>query len=63
MFFLGFRRNWTALALCKSMESAIQWFQINMQNSAVYASGARVSIFPTLAPQLYGTICENSITP
>ena len=29
MFLLGFRRKMTALALCKSIESAIQWFQIH----------------------------------
>ena len=41
MFLLGFRRKLTALAVCKSIESAIQWFQIHhritfvtMQNSA-----------------------------
>ena len=52
MFLLGFRRKLTALAFCKSIESAIQWFQIHhritfatIQNPAVYLSGARVSIF------------------
>ena len=60
MFLLGFRRKLTALALCKSIESAIQWFQIlhtitfaTMQNPAVYLSGARVSIFSTLVPRLF----------
>ena len=60
MFLLGFRRKLTALALCKSIESAIQWFQIKhritfatIQNPAVYLSGARVSIFSTLVPRLY----------
>ena len=59
MFLLGFRRKMTALALCKSIESAIQWFQIHhritfatMQNPAVYLSGARVSFFSTLVPRL-----------
>ena len=59
MFLLGFRRKLTALALCKSIESAIQWFQIHhgitfatIQNPAVYLSGARVSIFSTLDPRL-----------
>ena len=59
MFLLGFRRKLTALALCKSIESAIQWFQIHhritfatMQNPAVYLLGARVSIFSTLVPRL-----------
>ena len=61
MFSLGFRRKRTALALCKSIESAIQWFQIHhrftfatIKNSAVYLTGARVSIFPTLVPRLLG---------
>ena len=55
MCLLGFRRKLTALALCKSIESAIQCFQIHhritfaiIQNPAVYLSGARVSIFSTL---------------
>ena len=59
MFLLGFRRKLTALALCKSIESAIQWFRIHygitfatIQNPAVYLSGARVSIFSTLVPRL-----------
>ena len=61
MFLLGFRRKLTALALCKSIESAIQWFQIHhritfatIHNPAVYLSGARVSIFSTLVPRLIG---------
>ena len=59
MFLLGFRRKLTAPALCNSIESAIQWFQIHhritfatIQNPAVYLSGARVSIFSTLVPRL-----------
>ena len=59
MFLLGFRRKWTALSLCKSVEPAIQWFQIHhritfatIQNLAVYLSGARVSIFSALVPRL-----------
>ena len=59
MFLLGFRRKLNALALCKSIESAIQWFQIHhritfatIQNPAVYLLGARVSIFSTLVPRL-----------
>ena len=59
MFLLGFRSKLTALALCKLIESAIQWFQIHhritfatIQNLAVYLSGARVSIFSTLVPRL-----------
>ena len=60
MILLGFRRKLTALALCKSIESAIQWFQIHhgitfatIRNPVVYLSGARVSIFSTLVPRLY----------
>ena len=59
MILLGFRRKLTALALGKSIESAIQWFQIHHRitfatilNPAVYLSGARVSIFSTLVPRL-----------
>ena len=65
MFLLDFRRKLTALALCKSIESAIQWFQIHhkitfatMQNPAVYLSGARVSIFSTLVPRLICLTCK-----
>ena len=61
MILLGFRRKLTALALCKSIESAIQWFRIHhritfatIRNPAVYLSGARVSIFSTLVPRLVG---------
>ena len=70
MFLLGFRRKMTALALCKSIESAIQWFQIHhritfvtIQNPAVYLSGARVSIFSTLVPRLLvkTSNCENLV--
>ena len=63
MFLLGFRRKLTALALCKSNESAIQSFQIHhritfatIQNPAVYLSGARVCIFSTLVPRLLGKL-------
>ena len=66
MILLGFRRNVTALALCKSIESAIQWFQIHhritfatIRDLAVYLSGARVSIFSTLVPRLYGVSIRN----
>ena len=60
MFLLGFRRKMTAMALCKSIESAIQWFQMHhritfaiIQNPVVYLSGARVSILSTLVPRVY----------
>ena len=65
MFLLGFRRKLTALALCKSIESAIQWFQIHhritfatIQNTAVYLPGARVSIFSTLVPRLFASMVK-----
>ena len=55
----GLQYKWTALTLCKSIESAKQWFQIQhrttyatIQDPAVYFSGARVSIFLTLVPRL-----------
>ena len=60
MYRAGFRRKSSAVALCKSIESAIQWFQIHhgitfvtIHNPAVYLSGARVSISPTVVPRLY----------
>ena len=66
MLLLGFRRKLTALTFCKSIESAIQSFQIHhimnfatIPNSAVYLLGARVSIFPTLVPQLYSVVSRN----
>ena len=59
MFLLGFRRKLTALALCKSIASATQWFKVHhrnalatIQNPVVYRSGARVGIFSTLVPRL-----------
>ena len=68
MFLLGFRIKLTALALCKSIESAIQWFQIHhiitfatIQNPAVYLSGARVSIFSTLVPGLNIMSCKGIV--
>ena len=67
MFLLGFRRKLIALTLCKSIESAIQWFQIHhritfatIQNPAVYLSGARVSIFSTLVPRLLYFYCSEN---
>ena len=63
MFLLGFCRKLTALALCKSIGSAIQWFQIHhriifatIHNPAVYLSGARVNIFCYLgSPTIWKT--------
>ena len=59
MYRASFRRKPSAMPLCKSIESAIQWFQIHhgitfvtIHNPAVYLSGARVSISPTLVPRL-----------
>ena len=70
MFLLGFRRKLTALALCKSIKSAIQWFQIHhritfatIQNPAVYLSGARVSIFSTLVPRLLCLTSHQQVRP
>ena len=65
MFLLGFRRKLTALALCKSIESAIQWFQIHhritiaaIQNPAVYLSGAFfLPWFPDYM-EIYENLCE-----
>ena len=61
MYRASFRRKSSAVSLCKSIESAIQWFQIHhgitfetIHNPAVYLSGARVSISPTLVPRLVG---------
>ena len=55
MFLLGFRRKWTTLALCKSIESAIQLFQIHqritfatIQNPAVYLFGRKGKHFSYL---------------
>ena len=55
----SFRRKSSAVSLCKSIESAIQWFLIHhgitfvtIHNPAVYLSGARVSLSPTLVPRL-----------
>ena len=55
----SFRRKLSAVSLCKSIESAIQLFLIHdgitfvtIHNPAVYLSGARVSISPTLVPRL-----------
>ena len=59
MYRASVRRKSSAVSLCKSIESAIQWFQIHhgisfvtIHNPAVYLSGARVSISPTLVPRL-----------
>ena len=68
MYRASFRRKTSAVPLCKSIESAIQWFQIHhgitfvtIHNPAVYLSGARVSISPTLVPRLLGIGCfQNS---
>ena len=64
MLLLCVRRKWTAQVLCKSIESAIQLFQIHnritfatIPNAAVYISDARVSIFLTLVPRLYWNFC------
>ena len=71
MYRASFRRKPSAVPLGKSIESAIQWFQIHhgttfvtIQNPAVYLSGARVSISPTLVPRLYmvkSLLCTNTL--
>ena len=69
----SFRRKTSAVSLCKSIESAIQWFLIHhgitfvtIHNPAVYLSGARVSTSPTLVPRLVGEpksrISQNNLT-
>ena len=59
MYRASFRRKSTAVSLCKSIESAIQRFLIHhgitfviIHNPAVYLSGARVNISPTVVPRL-----------
>ena len=63
---LDFRRKWTYLALCKLIESAIQWFQmhhritfVTIPNLAEYLSGARFSIFPPLVPRLCACLLQD----
>ena len=55
MVLLGIRRKQAAMTLCKSNESAIQWFHIHngiafatILNQTVYLSSARVSISPVV---------------
>ena len=59
MYQASFRRKPAAMSLCKSIASAVQWFQIHhgitfltIHNPAVYISGARVGISTTLVPRL-----------
>ena len=63
MYHASLRRKSSAASLCKSIKSAIQWFQIHhgitfatIHNPAVYISGARVSISPTLVSRLIETM-------
>ena len=65
MYRASFPRKSSAMSLCKSIKSAIQWFQIHheitfvtIHNPAVYLSGASVSISPTLVPRLLGISCQ-----
>ena len=58
-YFMGHRRKTPAMSLCKSIMSSIQWFQMHhiitfstIYNKAVGLSGARVSPFHALVPQL-----------
>ena len=58
---MGYRRKMHTASLCKSIMFSIQWFQIHhitfstIYNKVVGLSGARVSPFHGLVPQLYGT--------
>ena len=56
---MGYRRKTHAASLCKSIMFSIQWFQIHhiitfstIYNKAVGLSGARVSPFHALVPQI-----------
>ena len=58
MYRASFRRKSSTVSFCKWVESAKQWFQIHhgitfvtIHNPALYLSGARVSISPTLIPR------------
>ena len=58
-YFMGYRRKMHAASLCKSIMFSIQWFQIHriitfstIYNKVVGHSGARVSPFHALVPQL-----------
>ena len=62
---MGYRRKMHAASLCKSIMFSIQWFQIHniinfsaIYNKVVGLSGARVSPFHGLVPQL---LCLNII--
>ena len=62
---VSFRRISSAVTLCNLIESAIQWFQmhhgitfVTIHNSAVYLSGARVRMSPTLVPPLFGLMLD-----
>ena len=66
MYHTSFRRKSSAASLCKTVKSALQWFQIyhgitfaTIHNPAVYLSGARVSIFPTLFSRLMETMNQS----
>ena len=67
-YWMGFRRKWTSVVLCKSARSAIQLVSIHYRNyfaiilnSAVYLSSARVSMFHTLVPQLFLTSASYNV--
>ena len=56
---MGCRRKMDAASMCKSITFSIQWFQIHhiitfsaIYNKVVGLSGARVSRFHALVPQL-----------
>ena len=57
------------MTLCKSNESAIQWFHIHERitfaailNQSVYLSSARVSISPVVVPRLNRRIFSSRTT-
>ena len=58
MFLLGFRKKLTALALGKSIESAIQRFQIHHRITLICNQNiikSKGKHFPALVPRLYFT--------
>ena len=66
---MGYRRKMHAASLCKSIMFSIQWFQIHhiinfstIYNKVVGLSGARVSPFHALVPQLI-VLTENKCQP
>ena len=66
MFLLGFCRKWTALALCKSIKSAIQWFQMHHIITFVTINNAAVNLSGSIFLNMYlgsPTIVQNNVEP